>query len=149
MATVETAREEPRVPDVRQLCELSAVRALMEGQAASDAALYATDADTLLRLRRLARCEQPRDALEFHVLLAAAGGNHTLGTFLGDVLQRLDLLGGACPCGDDVEARNDHQRLLDAVMSGQQRRAVEVARSHVNRSKAATMRRLCVTPLAS
>lgn len=128
---------------VEQVCELNVVRVLFETQGARDAALYASDHGDLLELQRLATSCEPGAGRRFHVLLAAAGGNRSMADLLDDVLVRLTELAGeeAC-CGDPTAASAAHQALLNAVMSGQERRAVELAKAHVCATQLARLRLL-------
>lgn len=143
MRRAQDASTAQRARPVEEACELNVVRVLFEIQAARDAALYATGHTELLELQRLATSCDPDAGRRFHVLLAVAGGNRTMASLLDDVLTRLTTLGGdeAC-CGEPTTASAAHRTLLDAVMSGQERRAVELAKAHVSATQLARLRLL-------
>lgn len=143
MTRAQPSSSPQRARHVEQVCELNVVRVLFETQGARDAALYATDHGDLLELQRLATSCEAEAGRRFHVLLAAAGGNRTMANLLDDVLARLtELVGEEACCGEPATASAAHQALLDAVMSGQERRAVDLAKAHVCATQLARLRLL-------
>ncbi len=119
--------------------EVYGVRALLEGEAAREAALKATP-EGLEELERLLQAideappqdhlEQMRRDLEFHKALVRLSGNRTLYRLYEDLLSPLALVRAAEPTrSQDPETRRQHRAILEAL----RRRNAEEAKRAVER----------------
>ncbi len=125
---------------LKDTLELTAFRALLEGEAASLAASRLADVTQLQALERLCQSsyhEQDPASVdeflerntEFHCTVARAGGNDRLASALEEALHQLERLFriGLLYSTRAVEIVHEHEDLLDAIKTGDAERARSVA----------------------
>lgn len=109
----------------------ASVRILLEQHAAPEAALHASDPETLQQMLFLAQSEDPEAGLRFHSLLVVGAGNDALAAVFDDVLARLYAIGGEeAICGARSTAAHEHGAIMRAILAGQRDSAAEAMRAH-------------------
>ena len=132
--------------------EVYGVRALLEGEAAREAALRATPWE-LAELERLLQAidealredypEQMRRDLEFHRALVRLSGNRTLYRLYEDLLATLALARSALPTlSQDEATRREHRAILEALLHGDPEGARRAVEAHVFRFRDLVVGRL-------
>ncbi|MHA1153599.1 MAG: GntR family transcriptional regulator [Alphaproteobacteria bacterium] len=138
--------------DRRQVMELYAMRAILEGAAAGLAARQVQPAEIDLLDALLARAEAAEDHptrlasinREFHQAIQAAAHNRYLTQTLDGLRNALALLRGttfALP-GRAAEAQNEHRSILDAIRAHDAEAAETAARAHIAQAERARLRML-------
>lgn len=138
--------------DRRQVIELYAMRAILEGAAAGLAARQVQPAEIDLLDALLARAEAAEDDparlasinREFHQAIQAAAHNRYLTQTLDGLRNALALLRGttfALP-GRAAEAQNEHRAILDAIKAHDAEAAEAAARAHIAQAERARLRML-------
>lgn len=132
--------------------EVYGVRALLEGEAAREAALRATPwelAELEARLRAIDEAEaedypeQMRRDLEFHRALVRLSGNKTLFRLYEDLLSSLALVRSALPNLSQEEAtRREHWAILEALRRRDPEGAKQAVEAHVGRFRHLVVGRL-------
>lgn len=132
--------------------EVYGVRALLEGEAAREAALRATPwelAELEARLRAIDEAgaedypEQMRRDLEFHRALVRLSGNKTLFRLYEDLLSSLALVRSALPNLSQEEAtRREHWAILEALRRRDPEGARRAVEAHVGRFRHLVVERL-------
>ena len=132
--------------------EVYGVRALLEGEAAREAALRATPWE-LAELERLLQAidealredypEQMRRDLEFHRALVRLSGNRTLYRLYEDLLATLALARSALPTlSQDEATRREHRAILEALLHRDPEGARRAVEAHVFRFRDLVVGRL-------
>lgn len=132
--------------------EVYGVRALLEGEAAREAALRATPWE-LAELERLLQAideapredypEQMRRDLEFHRALVRLSGNRTLYRLYEDLLATLALARSALPTlSQDEATRREHRAILGALLRRDPEEARRAVEAHVFRFRDLVVGRL-------
>jgi len=132
--------------------EVYGVRALLEGEAARQAALRATSWE-LSQLEAALRAideapredypEQMRRDLEFHRALVRLSGNRTLLRLYEDLLATLALARSAVPMlSQDEATRREHRAILRALKERDPEGAKRAVEAHVYRFRDLVVRRL-------
>ncbi len=132
--------------------EVYGVRALLEGEAAREAALRVTPWE-LAELSRMLRAideapredypEQMRRDLEFHRALVRLSGNRTLYRLYEDLLATLALARSALPTlSQDEATRREHRAILEALSRRDPEGARRAVEAHVYRFRDLVVRRL-------
>jgi DNA-binding GntR family transcriptional regulator len=132
--------------------EVYRVRALLEGEAAKEAALRARPWE-LLELEELLRAideapeedypEQMRRDLEFHRALVRLSGNRTLLRLYEDLLATLALARSAVPMlSQDEATRREHWAILKALKARDSEGAKRAVEAHIYRFRDLVVRRL-------
>lgn len=130
-----------RVFTPEEVEEVYTVRALLEGEAAKEAALRATP-EGLRGLERLLQAideappedhlEQMRRDLEFHQALVRLSGNRTLFRLYEDLLSTLALIRAAEPTrSQDPETKSQHRAILEALLSRDAEEAKRAVERHI------------------
>ena len=132
--------------------EVYGVRALLEGEAAREAALRATPwelAELEARLKAIDEApredypEQMRRDLEFHRALVRLSGNKTLYRLYEDLLSSLALVRSALPNLSQEEAtRKEHWAILEALKRRDPEGAKRAVEAHVGRFRDLVVGRL-------
>ena len=125
--------------------ELFEIRAALDGLAARlaarrhDEALIARIAEALEVARRGLEDESAAVAYEmidrFHILVAEAGGNHTLAQLVQPLANKVRLVHAAIRNRRAMTSWDEHARILDAIVAGDEDLAEELARRHVEVSR--------------
>jgi len=132
--------------------EVYRVRALLEGEAAREAALRATPWE-LEELSGLLRAideapeedypEQMRRDLEFHRALVRLSGNRTLYRLYEDLLATLALARSALPTlSQEERTRAEHRAILEALSHRDPEGARRAVEAHIERFKRLVLQRL-------
>jgi len=132
--------------------EVYRVRALLEGEAAREAALRATSwelAELEARLKAIDEAppedypEQMRRDLEFHRALVRLSGNKTLYRLYEDLLSSLALVRSALPTLSQEETtRKEHRAILEALLHRDPEGARRAVEAHVFRFRDLVVGRL-------
>lgn len=141
-----------RIFSPEEVEEVYGVRALLEGEAAREAALRATPwelADLEARLKAIDEAppedypEQMRRDLEFHRALVRLSGNKTLYRLYEDLLSSLALVRSTLPTLSQEETtRKEHQAILEALRRRDPEGAKRVVEAHVYRFRDLVVTRL-------
>jgi DNA-binding GntR family transcriptional regulator len=139
--------------------DLFALRVLLEGEAASLAARYMEDPRHLLVLDQLCKSSfDPEDVTsiktymrnntEFHITVARAGGNAHLATMLELVLDQMERLFniGLSLTNRADEIVHEHTELVQAIVSGDEKAAREVAVAQIHSSQRMVLDALLSSP---
>jgi DNA-binding GntR family transcriptional regulator len=125
--------------------ELFEIRAALDGLAARRAAAHHNDttiakiAEALETARSGLEGEAAVSAYElidrFHVLVAEAGGNYTLARLIQPLADKVRLVHAAIRNRRAMTAWDEHARILQAIVDGDEDLAEELARKHVEASR--------------
>ena len=139
--------------------DLFALRILLEGEAAALAAKYMADPKHLLVLDRLQKASyNPKDVnsiktymrrnTEFHITVARASGNVQLAAMLEQILDQMERLFniGLTLTNRAEEIVHEHTDLANAIVSGDEKAAREIAVSQIRNSQKMVLEALMASP---